>query len=56
MGLFSSGSQWGNQARRQDREHKADERDRRRKHRARKARRRREWVEHPVRTAWRSRP
>jgi hypothetical protein len=53
MGFFSS--TWGDQAREQDKERRAKERDRRRSKRARKARNRREWVEHPVRTAWRSR-
>jgi hypothetical protein len=53
MGLFST--TWGDQVRQQNRERKADERDHRRRQRDAKARRRKQWVEHPVRTAWRSR-
>ena len=54
MGLFTAKS-WTAEVNQRDRERRADERDRRRKYRARKARGRREWIEHPVRTAWRSR-
>jgi hypothetical protein len=53
MGLFSS--TWSDQAREHDRERKASARDKKRRARDRKARRRREFIEHPVRSAWRSR-
>jgi hypothetical protein len=53
MGWFSS--TWGDQSRARDRQRRADERDHRRRQRDAKARRRKQWVEHPVRTAWRSR-
>jgi len=54
MGLFGPKT-WTEQARQDTRDRRGDVRDRRRRERDRKARRRQEWIEHPVRSAWRSR-
>jgi hypothetical protein len=46
---------WSESARKRDRRARSNERAHRRSARATAARRRREWVEHPLKTWWRSR-
>jgi hypothetical protein len=53
MGFFSDTAT--DRSRAEDRQRRSAEREQRRKFRAAKAKRRRDWIAHPVRTAWRSR-